>query len=140
MIKFKLTPEPVWVAGDHPQFDATEIGSYPKEERRKVQFLIYPLTPQILRRALKNPDDDERDAEILDQIVRDWKGVVDESGKPIPCTKQNKVALLNGGYPLMGGAIVRIASELMSKFEEYKREEEKNLNNSSSGSAEGSVT
>ena len=146
MIKFKLTPEPVWVSAANKVFDDSEIGSYPIEERKKVKFKIYPLTPKLIREVGKerlsaeNTDELIEETENLgaqdelwDKILLDWRGVLDENGNLISCNRKNKLALVDGGYPKLGVCILRIATELMSKFEKYKKEEEENLKNFSNG-------
>jgi hypothetical protein len=38
---------------------------------------------------------------MWDYCVVDWKGVLDDNKKPIPCTKENKIALMQGSVEFM---------------------------------------
>ena len=159
-IKFKLVPEPVWIRASDPLFDRSELGDFPKDERDKVSFLINPLTDEVYsglrekyttekvetvfvqgRRETQRTtqvDNDGLNEALIDYIVKDWKGVVDEGGKELPCTRENKLALVKRGYPMLGVAWIEASRMVMSQFEDfrrkYKEEQEKNLSSLQSGS------
>ena len=155
MIKFKTTPEAVWISADHPIFDQSEIGSFPKEEREKVRFKIFPLTVKLLQELkakhsrgakyvlLNSADNKESDEDIfespeyrrdlVDKILLDWEGVPDEQGKGLECSSKNKIALFEGGYPGLGLCVVKAARLIMSRFDELREQSEKNLETSQSG-------
>jgi len=158
-IKFKLVPEPVWIRASDPLFDKSELGDFPKDERDKVSFLINPLTDEVYsglrekyttekvetvfvqgRRETQRTtqvDNDGLNEALIDYIVKDWKGVVDEGGKELPCTRENKLALVKRGYPMLGVAWIEASRMVMSQFEDfrrkYKEEQEKNLSSLQSG-------
>jgi len=156
MIKFKTTPEAVWVAGDHPAFDESEIGHFEKKQRAKLAFLISPMTPKLvsevndanLKRETKTtfqggrrqteikeePDKEKANDDLIDRIVGDWRGIVGENDKEMQCTRENKLSLINNGYPGLGVAWVTIAREIMSRFDELKESESKNFESSQNGS------
>jgi len=159
-IKFKLTPEPVWIKASDPLFDKSELGEFSKDERDKVSFLINPLTDEVYselreryttekvetvfvqgRRETQRTtqvDNDGLNEALIDYIVKDWKGVVDEKERELPCTRENKLALVKRGYPMLGVAWIEASRMVMSQFEDfcrkYKEEQEKNLSNLQSGS------
>jgi len=151
MITFKTTPEAIWVSADHELFDSSELGEYSKEERAKIRFKVYPLTPALVRELrqqfLKNrklsdfetteiEESEEYQEELMDRLVVDWSGLYDENGTVIPCTTENKVKLFDYGYPRLGICIIRVARLVMSKYSELKEQEEKNLSSSQDGSKE----
>jgi len=57
MIKFNLEINPVWIYGSHHQFDETEIGDYPIEERKKIKIKIRPLFSGQIRKCLDKHTD-----------------------------------------------------------------------------------
>jgi hypothetical protein len=158
-MKFYTKTKAIWVSGNHNSFDRTELGDWPKEEREKVRFEIFPLTPTLVKRirkeigmdnnvtldATSNPVQLTRDAKLneeylnalIENVLPNWEGVYDEDEKEIPCTLDNKKLLFDNGYPILGQQIVIIASQLMAKQEKYameKREEQlKNSGTSQDG-------
>ena len=156
MIRFRTKPKAVWVRGDHPMLDASELAPYTKAEREQLEFLVEPMTPALVRELRekhtrlrlgtmgetigKEVDEDAYQQDLIDHIVKDWKGIADEDGNPLACTRENKLKLFDYGYPLLGACLVRMAQQLMSRMEEFdlkhREEEEKNLDSSQSGLAE----
>lgn len=152
MIKFKTDASGVWVSGADKAFDSTELKVYKKSERATVKFLLNPYTPDkvkelrdshkkvvdtenlsiqdILSNSSSGIDSDALHADAIDYVVADWSGILDESGNPLPCTRDNKLSLANKGYPLLAGAWIEIARWLIAKHEQYEGErkavEEKN--------------
>ena len=162
MIKFKLEPEPVWIKGDDPVFDNTEIGDYSKRERGKIAFKIFPLTSSLVdetrkehttvqkeitfdkgRRVINKTEYVDEDAvanALIDKILRDWRGVNDEKGNEIECTPANKRILFDM-YPMLAAGWVDAARIVNSRFEEDRKQEEeterKNLRTSQGGKSAG---
>ena len=169
MIKFRVNPVPVWVSGDHREFDSSEIGQYSKEERKGIKFLINPLTRQLTKELVskhttKKPiefpsemnesfekfieltggivedfDDVAYQNDVIDRVICNWN-LLGEDEKTIECTRENKLNLLNGGYPQLAVCIIRIARIITSNFEQFEQKKEKdsvkNLLSSQSGLVE----
>lgn len=156
-LRFKTKAEPVWVRGDHKVFDATEIGYYSTSERESISFYIYPLTRQLLEDVRKDNtridhevvvvdgrrkiekieevDEDKINDDLLDRILVDWKGILDEDGNEIKCTKQNKLMILQG-YPLLAGAWLECSRQIISRYDEFiQKDKEKTLKNSKTSSS-----
>lgn len=60
-------------------------------------------------------EDDKRRSELLwDYVIIDWKGLDDMEGKPIPCTKDNKISLMRGSVRVaafVGNCIEKLTEE-----------------------------
>jgi len=145
MIKFKTIVERVWVNGTDKAFDNTELKLYSAEKRETLAFLLMPRTPAkqkeiresakkvvdtqniTIEKMMGGGDYDEEliKRETLDYIIQGWKGVLKEDGSPMPCTIENKLAIFDGGYKRLGGAIVDVSDWLIAKHEQYNQEEKK---------------
>lgn len=158
MFRFRTKPESVWIAGDDPIFDRSELGEFPKDQRKSVHFKIRPLTDEVqkdiaerntkttkeavwygqARKIEKREvvDDLQVTVDTLDYIVEDWEGVADEDESIMTCNINNKLKLVRGGYPLLGGCWVDAARWAMSKYEQFKAGTEKNLKTSQNGQKE----
>ena len=156
MITFKTKPEAVWISADNELFDPSELSGHSKEERSSISFLVYPFTP-ALGRELRSKhvkkktfdgleesiDFEESKAfqeDLIDHLILDWKGLLDEDNEPIECTKENKIKIFDYGYPLLGACLIRIARVVMSRFDEIKEKESKNSLTSQGGSNEETGT
>ena len=151
-IRFKMKPEEVWIGADDEIFDKSELGDFPSEERKKIRFLIYPLTQSLLKEVtekhtkrktetifidgrretqkVETPDREAINNEIIDRVVKQWNGLKDEDGKELECNTENKLALMEG-YPMLGACWMEAARWAMSKFEEFQtRHKEKHSKNS----------
>lgn len=93
------SPEP-----DAPEFcirqaDADFFKALHKKTRKKVVEQVWdPKTRRPHRQEYFDQTAEQQEQEIeaiWDHTITDWKGVVDKSGKPIPCTKENKIKLLD---------------------------------------------
>lgn len=158
-LRFSTEPEAQWVSGADTAFDSTELGLYTKEERGKVRFLIMPYTPKDMRRmreeqrkkqerdtdvAMRMAQDlgiqrprgmlaEDMNDDILDHVLHDWEGVLDAEGNEMPCTRENKVMLANGGYPMLAGKWIDVARWLMARKAQEKEAELKNSETSQDG-------
>lgn len=150
MIKFKLKPESVWISGDDKGFDGTELKVYSKEERAQIGFLLNPYTSEKVREIQKlckkevatdglsiqellgdNSDTERAREEALSYIVQDWRGILDEDGLELECTKENIILLADNGYSRLSNAWFEIAGWLIAKHEQYdKKEQVKEIKNS----------
>jgi hypothetical protein len=74
-------------------------------------------------------DHDKRDEMMWDFIIIDWKGIEDGAGKPLPCTTENKVALMKGSV-LFTNFIGECVELLSSDIKKIKVGKEKNLSSS----------
>ena len=162
MIKFKIRAEAAWVSGDDPCFDETELGEYSKKERANIEFLINPFTSEIVDRLkekhtsykhetsfeggrrvsqrVEKTDDVAFRNEAIDEIVADWRGIIDEDEKKLDCTQENKLKLIDRGYPRLGGAWIDVARKIMSNFDKFQKQKKgkeiKNLPSSQGGLCE----
>ena len=69
--------------------------------------------------------------DLIDHIIEDWEGVLDEKGEALPCTRESKIKLVEGGYPLLGGKLVQVSRWVMAKYEQYdEKRKEKKVKNS----------
>jgi hypothetical protein len=150
VIKFKLKPESVWISGDDKGFDGTELKVYSKDERAQISFHLNPYTSEKVREIQKrckkeidteglsiqdllgdNSDTERSREEALSYIVKDWRGVLDEEGKELECTKENILMLADNGYSRLSNAWFEIAGWLIAKHEQYdKKEQVKEIKNS----------
>lgn len=69
-----------------------------------VKFKIKPLTPEYIKKinakytikkrvggkTSEDTDKDGLDKEWDDNIIEDWKGIVDKHSQPLPCNKETK--------------------------------------------------
>jgi len=141
MIRFKVAPEAVWIKGDDPVFDDSEIGTFPRAERAKISFKIFPLTASLVDSTRKNHTEVKKEItfdrgkrviqktehvdenavaeDLLQQILRDWKGMLDVNGKEIKCTPEMK-SKISDLYPGLSSSWVDAARMVNTKFEEEK--------------------
>jgi len=148
---FQLKPKTLWVAGDDPVFDTTEIGGLSTEERAKVKFELKLANEELmdqLRQANtkieartngkreENFDLDRYTHDLFDSVVVGWDGLLEEDGKPIPCTQESR-RLLQRYYGRLCGALIMASSQVSKRqTEELNRgreEMEKNSEGSQSG-------
>ena len=153
MLGFKRKPERFWIGLDHKIFDDSELGDRPKSEREKVRFQLYPLTRQLLRDVqddnteidyelvvesgtrkkvkIETTNNEGQNDDIIDKILVGWEGVVDmDTGEEIPCTRENKLALMEG-YPVLGSKWMEAARFGLAKYDKFIEEEkEKTVKNS----------
>ncbi|MDD5355859.1 MAG: hypothetical protein PHY56_04945 [Candidatus Omnitrophica bacterium] len=154
---FRTKPKAVWVSGANAIFDDSELKLSTEKERRQIAFLLNPYTPEKLRElteknkikaemndlavntnALKallgnqeEVDTIARNNDAVDFVVADWKGITDEDGKTLPCTRDNKINLAKNGYPLLAARWLEAARWLMSRFDKFMVEwEEEQIKNS----------
>jgi hypothetical protein len=157
---FKIAVKNLWVRGDDPAFNDTEIGGLPAGQREKLRFLLAPLTRELRDSAREANTTIEKPArrgaepverfdiegfalDLFRRVVVDWEGVLDEDGKPIACTPDNKDALATL-YQKLGAALGTVAGEVMERhLQEVNAAEEdaeKNSGSSPDGSADGGRT
>lgn len=137
MIKFKLVPEPAWIKASHSDFDGTEIGHFPKEDREKLRFRIAPFTPLLMKEIEDEKEQkkvetevtksntgskEENNNKLLSRILLDWEGVLDTEDNPVSFSMDAAMKLFDGGYPTLGGVLVSVARKLTSRFDEYNAE------------------
>jgi hypothetical protein len=143
--------------------DAWTLTYEPKSERKEgiwthykgaVWVKIRPLDKSILRELKKQATIRERqggyrktgyiekvDPDLLEDLTicwvfEDWKGVVDLSKKPIPCTDEMKLDS-SGKFPDFSNWGIDEAVDIADHYEERKATEIKNLNFTPAGSGHG---
>lgn len=62
---------------------------------------------------------------LWDYCILDWQGIEDEKGKPIPCTRENKVVLMRGSLEFQR-MVAEGLDRLSADFEERKKALRKN--------------
>lgn len=90
------------VTVDVPADDSTE----------KHEFKVYIKDHSSKEYAEALTTSGEAFVKYLASLISDWEGVQDEQGKPLPCTEENKLEVLDIGYMLSGllGAMAKIQS------------------------------
>ncbi|MBW2062650.1 MAG: hypothetical protein JRI95_13965 [Deltaproteobacteria bacterium] len=159
-ISLALKPCPVWFGADDEIFDTTELSvAFNREERAALRFLIRPTSRQMVQEMMDKHTSRKRVSRVIngrqdyieedelnqaafvddmtDLIMLDWEGLLDEDNNPVPCTRENKLALSNA-YPKLGTAILEAANWAMTRHEQMKEESEKNLPSMPGGSSAGS--
>jgi hypothetical protein len=150
-------PESIWVDGNDPEFDASELGKFEPEDRAKIKFLIRPMNKmsnkEIIEKNTKsNPrfefvgskrttvqdkeiDWDKIAEDQLDHAIESWQGVNTKKG-PIQCNRENKILWANN-YPGIASGCIRLSGEILSNAEAEKirkqKETEKNLPDGQNG-------
>jgi len=113
-----------------PTIQSGQWFTHPDEE--SVQFKIRPTSIYSLNKAPGEAIDITL-PDVVDlylYCLMDWKGVGGLDNKPLPCTKENKLAFLNQHDSLVS-FVINKASEL--KNEVVEAQEVKNLKKSQSG-------
>jgi len=109
------------------------------EYEKGAKFKIRPITPRKYRelrnkctvrkwkkgQLVEEVDEDKLNDLVNDWVVADWDGIVDVSGQPISCTKENKRVLLDN-FTDIAGFVSEMALKVAEQTEEAEREEEKN--------------
>lgn len=96
-----------------------------KELNEENELTVKQLLLELNVGVIEKFDEDKYYLEIAVQKLKSWN-ILDVDGKEIPCNKKNKRTLFEGGYPMLGGAIVVIAQQAISRRKFFEREEEKN--------------
>ena len=80
---------------------------------------------KFLKQLEKAPVD-KKDEATWDYCIVDWKCLLDEEGNDIPCTKENKIKLMNESTDFMM-TINTLVNQLGTEIKERKERLEKNL-------------
>lgn len=89
------------------------------------KFETRRIDGRMERVSIKKVDDDAQNDMIWDFCIADWEGFIDQTGKPILCTKENKL-LLMGKSVKFSAFIADKISELREIEMNMERESEKN--------------
>lgn len=57
-------------------------------------------------------------------VIQDWEGIEDENGQPIPCTDENKAALMRGSLlfsRLVSDFLARLDADMQAKAEAERK-------------------
>ena len=93
----------------------------PPEYRRGQRFII----PDKV-------DEKKRSRMIWDFVIVDWEGVLDEAEKPIKCTTDNKVQLMEQSV-VFAGFVGECLEKMNADIKGYQENLEKNLSSSQKG-------
>lgn len=132
-IRFTKKLEPQWVDADDVLFDFTEIGTLPKELRKKCSFFFKPLTEtqkdEVKKKATnkKGEFDGKLFSEIvIEEYLLDWKGVLDEQGLCKPCNPEEKKQMMDD-FPNLAVAWLACIRMSAQKQIEKENKEQDNL-------------
>ncbi|HDM78814.1 MAG TPA: hypothetical protein ENG51_20485 [Deltaproteobacteria bacterium] len=109
------------------------------EYEEGARFRIRPLTPKKYRelrnrctshqwkrgQLVEKVDEDKLNEMVNDWIIADWEGIVDATGKPIPCTKENKQVLLDN-FTEIAAFVNDMALKVAEQAAKSREEEKKN--------------
>lgn len=96
------------------------------ENRIEVQFVLVgrsEFKKMFLGEAAEGEDGDDRDRAVAARIMRDWRGIGDEDGKPLPFTPEFRDQWLD--IPTVPAAVLAAYARLLMAAPEVR---EKNLN------------
>ncbi|MBI5189959.1 MAG: hypothetical protein HZA22_04740 [Nitrospirae bacterium] len=82
---------------------------------------------------IKEVDERKADEDRWDYQIPDWEGLVDAEGKPLPCTRENKVFLMRHYVPF-AYFVNTVIFEMANGEKVVAEEEAKNSNGSPDGS------
>ncbi len=91
-----------------------------KTSKRKASFNKFGQPTFVY----DDPDDKFTD-EYIDYVIVDWTGIVDSNGVPIPCTRENKILLMNKA-PNFEKKVNEFIRELTEADKSEREELEKN--------------
>jgi hypothetical protein len=117
-----------------------------KVGENECEFLVSPLAAKesfaLVDKAspaqwekgqrFKDPNFYQMKINRIDKVIRDWRGIEDEDGNPIACTKESKILVYEYNSPLIDEALDQ-ADKMSNIFEKEKEEELKNSKAGSSG-------
>ena len=90
-----------------------------KTVRNRVEY------KQGQRFMFEDTNEDERNKLVWDYCIVDWKGIYDAENKPIPCTKEFKLILMNKSVKF--AEFVTTKLNLLRELKDaHSKEEEKN--------------
>lgn len=144
-------PDSIWVSGNDPEFDASELGMFDENDRKKVRFLIRPTTKLISKEMIDKNTETVKESQFidgkrqtvkkevidwdkyaedqLDHSIETWEGVNSKDG-PIVCNQETKILYANN-YPGIGAACIRLSGKILAQAEvdriQQMKESEKNL-------------
>jgi len=94
---------------------------------RKAEFALNTKTRQMERVPYidQTPEQEKIERELIwDHVIQDWEGLLDIAGKPIPCTLENKMKMMN--IPVFARFVGRCLTLITGGAEEKKAALEKN--------------
>lgn len=101
-------------------------GKARKEIDKETVTKDYKFHPQTHQRYEDvQVDEGLNDRMLWDYSIVDWDGIEDNDGQPIPCTADNKIALIHGS-PLFMGIMLDCQARLIEAMALKEKETEKN--------------
>lgn len=95
-----------------------------KRDEFERQAAVYRVD-KIRNVRIKEIDELKQEELLRDYMIEDWRGIVDQNDNPIPCTKENKLLILDHLHELRG-FVLKAALDLQGMIELQKAENEKN--------------
>ena len=77
------------------------------------------------RHEVIEEDDELRSQMLWDYVITDWVGLEDNEGQEIPCTKENKIKLMQGSVKF-SGFVGNCVEQLTADSDMYDEKLEKN--------------
>jgi hypothetical protein len=104
----------------------------PFEEEKDVKVKVKPFSILHLTRLPSGEGDfgPEQMFNVFKKCTVDWKGIVDDKGKPLPCTDENKTRVFDQDFEL---ASLVVSHAISLKTQVLSEKESKNLSTSQSG-------
>ena len=96
-----------------------------KTMKKVSEFVLNPKTKEMERVVYydQTPEQKKQENEMLwDYTIVDWENLLDKEGNQIPCTRDNKIKLMN---VLMFARFINRCLEILSGAEDNKEEQER---------------
>lgn len=108
--------------------DAETMEKIYSETRKKVSETVYNPKSRAMEHISyidQTPEQERRERELIwDYAIQAWEGILDADGKPIPCTLENKMRLMN--VPVFSRFVGRCLTLISGATEAKKVAAEKN--------------
>jgi hypothetical protein len=79
--------------------DMEEVEKIHAVTRKRVSDNVFNPKTRSMERLVyvdQTPEQEKKEREMIwDYAIEDWEGILDAKGKPIPCTLENKMKLMN---------------------------------------------
>lgn len=135
--RFSLVdPNPgVWFSFNEDDADSGRIcvRVMNEAERRKIRKAT---TKKILKRGqwVEDINDDKFSEMLWDYCIVDWEGLEDDAGKPIECSRENKLKLIRehvGFQFFVSTCIERVTEQIENQLEVVEKNSSSTLSDSS---------
>jgi hypothetical protein len=90
-----------------------------KTTKRRVEYV------HGRRHEVVEPDESIMRADLTwAYVIQDWEGIEDENGQPIPCTDENKAALMRGSlvfFRIVSDFLEQLDADMQAKVEAERK-------------------